>query len=81
VVVALGSTGTNGRVRETKRWGRRDGVGRFFFLREADKVEWKATSEWTRADEHPCRSISDWSMLYYYRNQGQEENPSKKENN
>jgi hypothetical protein len=35
VVVALGSTAANGRVRETERWGRRDGVGRFFFLREA----------------------------------------------
>jgi hypothetical protein len=38
---------------ERVRWSRE-----IFFLREADEAEWEATSERTRADKRPCRSIS-----------------------
>jgi hypothetical protein len=55
-VAAHGSVAVD--FRETERWGGRDGVGRFFFLREAGKAEGEATSERTRADGRPCQSIS-----------------------
>ena len=38
-VVGLGSAAASGCERETERWGGRDGVGRFFFLKETGEAE------------------------------------------
>jgi hypothetical protein len=56
-VAAWGSVAVNRR-KKRREMGRAKRIGEIFFLREAGKAKWGAMSEWMRADEHPCRSIS-----------------------